>query len=115
MRTRRLYKAERFWRRRQPPTTPNLPRREPNSLHRGITAKDRVLSVPLGLFADEEIAEDERIHLRAKEAVEGFFRAADDGLVVVEGGIEDHGDAGKVAKRGDQRVIAGIGCACYRL
>jgi hypothetical protein len=36
---------------------------------------------------NEEIAEDQRIHLRALKAIDGFFRAADDGLVVVKGSV----------------------------
>jgi hypothetical protein len=44
---------------------------------------------------DEEAAEDEDVHIGAEEAVEGFFGAADDGFVFVEGGVEDHGDGGE--------------------
>ncbi len=64
---------------------------------------------------NEKIAQDQGIHLRALEAIDRFFRAADDGFVVVEGRIEHHGHASEVTESGNQRVIAGIGLACNGL
>jgi len=44
------------------------------------------------MACDEHIAENERVHLRAEKAVQRFFGAADDGLVVVEGCVQDDGE-----------------------
>jgi hypothetical protein len=63
------------------------------------------------LAGDEEVAEDQRIHLGAQETVDGFFRAADDGFVVVEGGVEHHRDAGEIFKPFDQLPVTRIGFA----
>jgi len=40
---------------------------------------------------DEEISEDQRIHLRAQEAIDRFFGAADDRLVVIERSVSTTG------------------------
>jgi hypothetical protein len=49
------------------------------------------------------IAKD--VHARALEAVNRFFRCADDGLVLVEAGIEDDRNAGFAAEGIDQVVV----------
>src|SRR5260370_24383032 len=55
---------------------------------------------------DEKIAEDQRIHLRTQEAIDRFFRPANDRLVVVEGSVEHDGHAREIAESGNERVIA---------
>src|SRR5437879_83287 len=60
---------------------------------------------------DEEIAENQGIHVRAPETIDRFLGAADDGFVVVEGSIEHHGHAGEITESGNERVIARIGLA----
>jgi hypothetical protein len=56
----------------------------------------------------DRVAEDEHVHARAEEAVHGFFGAADDGLIVIEGCVEDDGDAGELAEFVDQLPVARI-------
>src|SRR5207245_9505114 len=60
---------------------------------------------------NEEIAEDQSIHLRAEVAIDGFFGAADDWLIVVEGSVEHNRHASEIVESGNERVIAGIGFA----
>ena len=63
------------------------------------------------LAGDQEVTQDQGIHLRAQETVYGFFRAADDWLVIVEGGVEHHRDAGEIFKRFDKLPVTRIGFA----
>src|SRR5260370_10383531 len=49
-------------------------------------------------FCNQEAAEDQDVHLGAEKAIERFFRPADDGLVVVEIGVQDDGHAGEIGK-----------------
>src|SRR5581483_4144028 len=60
---------------------------------------------------DERVAEHEHVHPRPEKAVESLLGAAYDRLVLVERCIEDHGDAGEVAKRLDESVVARVGRA----
>src|SRR5437868_9980941 len=47
----------------------------------------------------------QRVHSRPHEAIHRLLGAADDRLVLVEAGVQDHGDAGAVAEAGDQVVV----------
>src|SRR6202171_6699786 len=58
---------------------------------------------------DEEVAEDEGVHLSAAEAVKSFFGAADGGFVVVEGSVEDDGNAGEIFEGFDKLPVTRIG------
>src|SRR5215207_490461 len=51
------------------------------------------------------VAEVEHVHARLEEAVDGVARRADDGLVLVEGGVEDDRRAGQLAEVGDELVV----------
>src|SRR5271157_6648072 len=46
-------------------------------------------------FANQDIAEDQRIHLRAQKTINRFFGPADDRFIVVEGRIQNDGHAGE--------------------
>src|SRR6266852_5178283 len=59
-------------------------------------------------FCDQEITENQRIHLRAQETIEGFFRPADNWFVVVERSIQHHRHSREIAKRRNQRVVPRI-------
>src|SRR5687768_3034086 len=63
---------------------------------------------PFSLPGHEVVADGEGVHAGAEEAVDGFFGGADDGLVFVEGGVEDDGDAGFFAEGGDEAVVARV-------
>src|SRR5215471_1753999 len=64
---------------------------------------------------NEEVAQDQSIHLRTLQPVNGLFGAADNGFVVVERGVQDNGYIGNVAERRNQRVVARICFARDRL
>jgi len=51
------------------------------------------------------IPQDQHIHFRAQEAIQGLLRPADHRLVFVERGVENHGNAGQEAERFDDRVV----------
>src|ERR1700736_3224695 len=96
-------------------------------MRRGVSARDfrgfkiakpsehwyygRMTVAPRLLASDQEIAQDQGVHLGAQKTVDGFFRAADDGLVVVEGGVEHHRKAGEPFERFDELPVTGIGFA----
>ena len=46
----------------------------------------------------QERADGQNVHAGALEAVDGFFGRADDGLVLVKAGVEDHGNSGLAMK-----------------
>src|SRR5712692_9398254 len=64
---------------------------------------------------DQETTENQRIHLRAQETIEGFFRPADNWFVVVERSIQHHRHSREIAKRRNQRVVPRIRLARDRL
>src|ERR1700722_16807182 len=76
----------------------------------GGTGLSKGMNRALRLLAgNQEGAEDQGVPLGAKETVYGFFRAADDWLVIVEGGVEHHRDAGEIFKRFDKLPVTRIG------
>src|SRR5580704_7214187 len=75
-------------------------------------ARARPTAIVAGCFGswpgDQEIAENQRVHLRALETIESFFRAAYDGLIVVEGSVEHDRHSGLSFKFADERVVTRI-------
>src|SRR5271156_6824149 len=50
------------------------------------------------LLSENEISHHQHVHLGPAETIERFFGPADDGLIVVEGCIQDNRDAGQIAE-----------------
>src|SRR5271155_3847320 len=57
------------------------------------------------------IADHQRIHLRAQKAVERLLRLTDDRLVFVERGVEHHRHASEVPEAFDEAIVARVGVA----
>jgi hypothetical protein len=66
---------------------------------------------PFILPGDERMTDDQRVHLRAQKTVQCLFGLADDGLVLVERGVEHHRDRRDIAKLLDQSIVKRIGVA----
>src|ERR1700685_4389674 len=62
-------------------------------------------------FVKNEWADGEDIHSGAEEAVDGLGGRVDDGLVLVERGIEKDRDAGDVAEAADELPVKRINVA----
>ena len=58
--------------------------------------------------ANQEVAEHQGVHARPQKTVDGFFGAADDGLVVIERSIHHGGHAGQIAEFPNEPPIARI-------
>ena len=48
------------------------------------------------LFLHQVIPNDQRVYLRAQEALDGLLRGASDGLVLVQGGVEHHRSVSRI-------------------
>ena len=75
----------------------------------------RVLAACVSSSSDQEVAEDQRIHLRALKTVQSFFGAADNRLVVVEGSVQYDRHARKLFERFDQVPVTRVGLTRYCL
>ena len=62
----------------------------------------------------EERADRQHIHIGAQEAVEGLRGRVDDGLVLVERGIDQDGHAGELAEAVDQLPVERVDVAARR-
>src|SRR5262245_14174064 len=67
------------------------------------------------LLPQEEVAQNQRVHLRPEKAFERLLRAADDGLILVEGGVKQSWHAGQYAETVDEPPIERVGAMMYRL
>ena len=68
-----------------------------------------------GFLFQNKVTHHQDVHLRARETIQRFFRAADDGLVVVERSIQDDGNAGEIAERANQFPVERIRGAAHGL
>lgn len=66
-------------------------------------------------LANDVISHHQRIHVCPQKAVDRLARRAHNRLVVVEGSIDQGGDARQPAEFGDQPPKSGIGIAIDRL
>ncbi len=55
------------------------------------------------------------VHTSSQETIEGLLRAAHDGLILVERGVEHDGNAGQVAEGLDEFVVTWVGFPVDRL
>ena len=80
--------------------------RRPKQRQSVLTGKFRLLG-----STDYDVTKDKNVHIGPKKAIESFFRPADDWLVLVERGIENHRHPGRFAEVLDQLVIERVGVA----
>lgn len=58
---------------------------------------------------NHEQSHHQHVYLRAEEAIQGLFRTVHDGLVLVDGDVENHGDAGAAVEGRNGPVEEGMG------
>src|SRR4051794_1547409 len=64
---------------------------------------------------DQKVAQTEVVELSTEEAAQSVRRRLDDGLLVVEGGVEDHWYTGDLREPLDESAEAGAGVPIDRL